>query len=187
MADSVATEASVEHTSERKPVVVRGSINKHQAMPWRALRGLSLVLALATGSTLLAEGAEKLEHPPNWRWWHVFWFHKNGAPRFADGPFYDTTHHQNRLPVCPPLTEPGYGYFQPCWRQLHVHPRCVTCETMPVSVSRPAQSVDLPPAPAEAPPVQEYAPPNPEENAPTPPLLPRTKATTSRARTAEFD
>jgi hypothetical protein len=146
-----------------------------------------LVVAVAPGAVVGGENSD--QRPSNWRWWHGLWFHKNGAPRFAAGPYYDTREHQTRLPVCPPLTEPNFGYYQPCWRQLHVYPRCVTCETMPVGVIRSHRSVEageLPPAPAAPPPRDDYAPPASPDTPATPPVIPRTSSTAQPDNALDF-
>lgn len=95
------------------------------------------------------------EGATNWQWWHSLWFQKDGNPRYAGGSGNLSRNHQQRLPVRPPLCEPEYGYFQPCWRQLPVNQRCFTCESVPENYALPAYETvpsPMPPGPSALPP-----------------------------------
>lgn len=105
--------------------------------------------------------------PDNWRWWHIVWFQKDGNPRYGGGLGGMSRQHAPRLMTRPPLCPPEYGYFQPCWRQLPVTPRCFTCETVPANFAVPCEQnvFDLvPPPPSPAVPVPQVVPeiPRPE-------------------------
>jgi len=118
--------------------------------------------------------------PGNWRWWHIIWFQKDGNPRYASGSGNLSRNHQPRLMVRPPLCAPEYGYFQPCWRQLPVAPRCFTCETVPASFAVPTESgwpAAMPPSPSS--PAGTAPPPSPALPAPEIPPVPAAPATKS--------
>src|SRR5581483_5636626 len=106
--------------------------------------------------------------PENWCWWHCFYFHRDGRPRFNNGLFYKTKDHRCRLPPYPPIYEPGFGYNQPCWRQMQVLPRCVTCEIIPQSP--PRQDAELPPPVLPAPQTVPTTPPPPVPYEALPPI-----------------
>jgi hypothetical protein len=129
--------------------------------------------------------------PANWRWWHLLWFHKDGAPRLHYGALKHSREHQHRLPVLPPLSQPEFGYYQPCWRQIDVCPRCVTIETIPVlfDFDAPTAMPPIPSLPPAAPPMttepplMEPPPPAPESPGPAP-KAPVRKAPPIRAASA---
>lgn len=129
-------------------------------------------------SCVLSAWAGEVPRPAGWQWWHGLWFHRDGTPRYAEGLAYDTTHHQHRLPVCPPLSEPIYGYHPPCWRQLAVIPRCVSNETMPQGVQQPAWGRRTPTTSENPPSVPPRL--NPEVPAPTVPLPPPAPSTSGK-------
>ena len=99
-----------------------------------------------------------IESSLNWPWWHSIYFHANGSPRYASGFALSTRNTQKRLPVNPPVCGPSFGYFHPCWKQMAVVRRCVTCETYPSNREipntnmspSPAQLPEIPPAPEDA-------------------------------------
>lgn len=100
-----------------------------------------------------------LESSMSWPWWHSIYFHANGSPRYASGFALSTRNTQNRLPVNPPICGPSFGYFQPCWKQMAVVRRCVTCETFPANREIPNSNTTQAPVPTQIPQV----PPAPEE------------------------
>jgi hypothetical protein len=103
-------------------------------------------LAVA-GHDVYAEGDAE---PVNWKWWHILYFRKDGNPRYPSGAGSLSRQHEKRLMTQPPLCPPEYGYYQPCWRQLPVAPRCLTCETVPANYAVPAYPdwhEAVPPAP----------------------------------------
>ncbi|HUQ72375.1 MAG TPA: hypothetical protein VM165_22805 [Planctomycetaceae bacterium] len=136
------------------------------------LNGL-LAAGLAFGLQVSAGHAEDGFHdhamkPANWHWWHAIWFQKDGTPRYGGGLGGMSRQHAPRLMPRPPLCQPEYGYYQPCWRQLPVTPRCYTCETVPANYAVPSCEpigFDLvPPPPAPSTPAKEVVPeiPRPE-------------------------
>lgn len=119
-------------------------------------------------------------------WWQGMWYHADGTPRYRRGFASSTRHFQNRIPVFPPVCGPNYGYNQPCWRQLPVDRRCVTCETIPgMRVSptpgpvppalAPSSIPDIPPTPGDLSP-SDVAPEKSKEEA-----IPDVPAPTSRS------
>jgi len=90
-------------------------------------------------------------------WWHSIYYKPNGMARYGYGFANSTRNFQWRVPVNPPLSGPSYGYFQPCWRQVPLVRRCVTCETFPSDreipnpttsqYSAPQPTLSVPPAP----------------------------------------
>jgi hypothetical protein len=103
--------------------------------------------------------------PGNWRWWHILWFQKDGNPRYGGGLAGMSRQHAPRLMPRPPLCQPEYGYYQPCWRQLPVTPRCYTCEVIPedyaVPGGEPVLPPMVPPVPTPAVPAPGIVPPPP--------------------------
>lgn len=77
-------------------------------------------------------------------WWSRFWSEKQRSNRY--GP------NSSRLYINPPVCEPNFGYYQPCWRQLHVERRYPPCETITISGG---MHVAPPPAPSAPPAVPE--------------------------------
>jgi hypothetical protein len=143
-----------------------------------------LTAALLTGTVLsqtlspaiaadYSTGVSK-EGATNWQWWHAIWFQKDGNPRYASGAGSLSRNHEKRLMVRPPLCEPEFGYFQPCWRQLPVSQRCFTCESVPQNYALPPYEsgpVHMPPAPSGPPPMSP-ADPLPPVPSGTPPAIP---------------
>ena len=96
-----------------------------------------------------------LESSMNWPWWHSIYFQANGSPRYATGFALSTRNTQYRLPINPPISGPSYGYHQPCWKQMAVVRRCVTCETFPANREIPNTNATQAPAPTQIPPAPE--------------------------------
>ena len=99
-----------------------------------------------------------LESSMSWPWWHSFYFHANGSPRYANGFATSTRNTQYRLPVNPPISGPSYGYYQPCWKQMPLVRRCVACETYPANREIPTMNTTPSPESTQIPQV----PPAPE-------------------------
>jgi hypothetical protein len=123
-------------------------------------------------------------------WWQGLWYRANGTPRYGKGFTSATRHYQNRIPVFPPVCAPNFGYNQPCWRQLPVDRRCVTCETIPGIRVSPTPSVvpsalapstipDIPPTPGDASPT-EIAPEKGKDDA-----IPEAPAPTTRSENSK--
>jgi hypothetical protein len=147
-----------------------------------ATRASALLLGMASLTLGTADAAEPVVRgqTPDSHWWSKFYFHSDGAPRWYHGMFHNTRDHKYRVPVCPPLYGGAHGYYQPCWRQLDVFPRCVTCEYLPqqqVDYTAPPYQVPPPaaPLPGETPPT---APPQPGSPQPAPPTRPYEATTT---------
>ena len=119
---------------------------------------------VAFGQDMISDEFESAMYRP---WWNGLWFHGDGSPRYGNGFANSSRNHQYRLPVRPPVCGPSFGYYQPCWRQLPMVRRCVTCETFPsnrefpalngTQDSSPTQIPEVPPTP-EAPAAVESAP-----------------------------
>jgi hypothetical protein len=95
-----------------------------------------------------------IETTASWPWWHRLYYSANGSPRYGKGFANMARNHEYRLPVNPPICGPSFGYYQPCWRQVPLVRRCVTCETLqpdrevPTSNRMPGLSpTPIPPAP----------------------------------------
>ena len=128
------------------------------------LRLLGLIAAFLSESCLQTsvQGQESyygasttgIESTASWPWWHGLYYRADGSPKYGWGFGNMTRNHSNRLPVTPPICGPSYGYHQPCWKQIPIVRRCVTCETLqsnreiPSSNGLPVLSpTPVPPAP----------------------------------------
>ncbi len=156
-----------------------------QRSPGLWLAGL-LIMGLASGTVGSSSRAGELGsqaaamNDGNWKWWHSIFYRKDGHPRYPSGAGSLSRQHQKRLVPHPPYCPPEYGYHQPCWRQLPVTPRCVTCETVQSDYAVPMDAVVPPlppPAPVPALPVPSIDPVVPDPAPvikPPAPELPRT-------------
>ncbi len=59
------------------------------------------------------------------RWWQ-WWAPKAEVDNYRTKFPHCTRNGECPLPVCPPLHEPNFGYYTPCWRQLQIPQRCPT-------------------------------------------------------------
>jgi hypothetical protein len=91
-----------------------------------------------------------------WPFWGCRWHRNNGYPKDGKGLVSTRKNQQYRVPLRPPVDGSSFGYYQPCWRQLPVVPRCLTCETESVhpdmkvpEVVSPYPIPGVPPAPNE--------------------------------------
>lgn len=128
---------------ERIPLVTKsGYISPPQPAPRAGLRWNGLVVLAVLISTApmahVASGQETyygtsttgVESSPSWPWLHGWYYRADGTPWYGRGFANSTRYHAWRLPVTPPISGPSFGYHQPCWRQVPVVRRCVTCETL---------------------------------------------------------
>jgi hypothetical protein len=95
-----------------------------------------------------------VESTASWPWWHGWYYRADGSPKYGRGFSSSTRDHNNRIPVNPPIAGPSFGYYQPCWRQIPLVRRCVSCETLQADREVPTSSgvstltpTPIPPAP----------------------------------------
>jgi len=144
-------------------VVTYSQSKANRGIGWQNLVMFAVLISVAPTARFAI--AQESFHPVhsstlpsiNVPWWHSIYYKPNGMARYGYGFANSTRNFQWRVPVNPPLSGPSYGYFQPCWRQVPLVRRCVTCETFPSdreipnlntsSYSAPPPSLAIPPAP----------------------------------------
>lgn len=120
-----------------------------------AITLIAVVVSVAAGqSSLLAQepyygsATTGIETSSTWSWWPSRHFRADGFPKYGRGFMSSTRDHQTRIPAIPPISGPSYGFYQPCWRQMPMIRRCVSCETM--QSNREVPSLNGPPSPTPA-------------------------------------
>lgn len=142
---------------ERIPLVIMP--NQRFSYSSLTLYAIKLVLLIGIanvlGSSSLAQEAyygtatTGVESVGRWHWWPSWHFRSDGFPRYGRGFASSTRDHQTRIPVIPPISGPSYGFYQPCWRQIPMVRRCVTCET--IQPNREVPATDEVPSPTPTP------------------------------------
>ena len=111
-----------------------------------------------------------IETTSSWPWWQSLYYRRDGSARYGKHFKSAAGTHKNQLPVTPPICGPTYGYYQPCWRQIPLVRRCVTCETFQPNREIPFTTNMPPLSPTQVPPAPEAAAEKDEEH--TDPDLP---------------
>lgn len=110
---------------------------RFQSCGWRGLVIVAILVSTAPmhgaahgQETYYGTSTTGIESSPSWPWWQGWYYRADGTPWYGRGFANMTRHHAFRIPVTPPISGPSFGYHQPCWRQVPVVRRCVTCETL---------------------------------------------------------